>query len=68
MDTISWPWPALTSSDHPVAEAGYAHWLQLNPGLSVCVIEWTHAACHSGRLPTSVQRKISRSDSMQGHL
>lgn len=68
MDTISWPWPALTSSDHPMADAGYAHWLQLNPGLSVCVIERTHAARHSGRLPSSVQKTISRSDGTRDHL
>lgn len=40
-----------------MAEAGYAHWLQLDPALPVGVVEWTHAARHSSRLPASVQEK-----------
>ncbi|TNN53034.1 hypothetical protein EYF80_036727 [Liparis tanakae] len=43
-----------TAIDHAVAEAGDAHRLQLDPRLSVGVVERTHAARHRGGLPVSV--------------
>lgn len=51
---VSWS-PTLTSSDHSVAESGDAHWLQLDPGLPVGVVQRTHAARLSSRLPGSVE-------------
>lgn len=42
---------ALTCSHQPMAQAGGAHGLQIYPGLSVGVVEGTHAAGHSGWFP-----------------
>lgn len=55
------PGPTLTGSDHPVADAGDAHWLQLDPGLSVGVVERTHAARVGSRLPGSGQNSSHQS-------
>ena len=38
-----------------MAKAGDTHCLQLDPSLSVGVIERTHAACHSSWLSASVE-------------
>lgn len=60
--------PALTGSYHPVSKTGYAHWLQLNPALSVGVVEWTHATRHSSRRPVSVQKnKQTGQDASRQH-
>ena len=53
---------ALTSSNHTVADTGDAHRLQLNPGLSVGIIQRTHAARHGSRLPGSVQNETGDVD------
>jgi len=60
----------LTGSDHAVAEAGDAHWLQLDPRLSVGVVERTHAARHRGGLPVSVtgHKKIKKNITMRADL